>query len=134
MAFIFLTFVERYPSDLSFSLKNIVETLKMSGWIYLLNSLLIAVSVSTLGTVLAYISGYLTARTSSRITKFVHLIAITSLAIPGLVLGLSYVMTFKNSAIYGTIFILILVNLVHFFASPYLMIYNTFGKINESHL
>ena len=61
-----------------------------------------------------------------------HLIAITSLAIPGLVLGLSYVMTFKNTPIYGTILILILVNLVHFFASPYLMMYNTFGKINQN--
>lgn len=131
-AFLFLTFTNRYPSDLSFSLKNITETFRMSGGRYLVNSLLIALSVSTLGTILAYVTGYLTARTSSKITKFVHLIAITSLAIPGLVLGLSYVITFKNSAIYGTIFILILVNLVHFFASPYLMIYNTFGKINQN--
>lgn len=132
LAFVFLTFAKKYPSDLSFSLKNISETFRMSGGRYLVNSLIIAISVSILGTILAYVTGYLTARTSSKITKFVHLIAITSLAIPGLVLGLSYVMTFNNSAIYGTIFILILVNLIHFFASPYLMIYNTFGKINQN--
>ena len=132
IAFIFLTFIKKYPSDLSLSLKNVMLTFKMGGGRYLLNSLVIALSVSLVGTILAYITGYLTARTSSKLTKFVHLIAITSLAIPGLVLGLSYVMTFKNSAIYGTIFILILVNLVHFFASPYLMIYNTFGKINQN--
>lgn len=33
---------------------------------------------------------------------------------------------------YGTIGILILVNLVHFFASPYLMAYNALGKVNEN--
>lgn len=132
IAFVFLTFVNRYPSDLSFSLHNITETFRMSGGRYLVNSLIIATAVSLFGTVLAYTTGYLTARTSSKITKFVHLIAITSLAIPGLVLGLSYVMTFKNTPIYGTIIILVLVNLVHFFASPYLMMYNTFGKINQN--
>ena len=61
-----------------------------------------------------------------------HLISITSLAIPGLVLGLSYVMFFKGTIIYGTFAILFLVNSMHFFSSPYLMAYNTFGKINEN--
>ncbi len=131
-AFVFLTFVSRYPSDLTFTLHNISQTFNLSGGRYLFNSLIIALSVSIIGTLLAYSTSYLTARTSSPITKFVHLIAITSLAIPGLVLGLSYVMTFKNTPIYGTILILILVNLVHFFASPYLMMYNTFGKINQN--
>ena len=32
----------------------------------------------------------------------------------------------------GTLLILILVNTMHFFASPYLMIYNSLGKINSS--
>ena len=58
--------------------------------------------------------------------------SITSLAIPGIVLGLSYVMFFKGSIIYGTFAMIFLVNSMHFFASPYLMAYNTFGKINEN--
>ena len=58
--------------------------------------------------------------------------AIMSLSIPGLVLGLSYVILFKSTFFYGTIIILIMVNTVHFLASPYLMIYNAFGKLNEN--
>ena len=58
--------------------------------------------------------------------------SITSMAIPGLVLGLSYVLFFKGSFIYGTLAILILVNSMHFFASPYLMIYNSFNIINKN--
>ncbi|MBR3196732.1 MAG: ABC transporter permease subunit, partial [Clostridia bacterium] len=61
-----------------------------------------------------------------------HLMSIVTLAIPGLVLGLAYVMFFKKTPIYGTFAMLFLVNSMHFFASPYLMAYNTFGKINEN--
>lgn len=47
-------------------------------------------------------------------------------------LGLSYMLFFKGSPLYGTIGILIMVNLVHFFASPYLMAYNALNKLNAS--
>lgn len=56
--------------------------------------------------------------------------SITSLAIPGIVLGLSYVLAFKGSFIYGTFAVLILVNSIHFFSSPYLMFYNSMGKLS----
>ena len=54
------------------------------------------------------------------------------MAIPGIVLGLSYVITFSDSFIEDTLVILIMVNTAHFIASPYLMMYNTFGKMNEN--
>ena len=47
-------------------------------------------------------------------------------------LCLSYMLFFKGSPLYGTIGILIMVNLVHFFASPYLMAYNALNKLNGS--
>ena len=99
---------------------------------YLQNSLLIAFVVSFVGTSLATINAYLTARSKTKLSYLLHLMSIVSLAIPGLVLGLSYVMFFKSSAIYGTFAILFLVNMMHFFSSPYLMAYNTFGKLNEN--
>ena len=57
----------------------------------------------------------------------------SSLAIPGIVLGLGYMIAFKNSFIYNTFIILILVNIVHFFASPYLMAYNALLKVNQNY-
>ena len=56
--------------------------------------------------------------------------SITSAAIPGLVLGLAYAMTFAKTPIYNTMLILVMVNTVHFISSPYLMMYNSFSKIN----
>jgi iron(III) transport system permease protein len=49
-----------------------------------------------------------------------------------MVLGISYVLFFKGSFIYGTLAVLILVNIVHFLASPYLMAYNSLGKLNTN--
>jgi iron(III) transport system permease protein len=97
---------------------------------YVVNSLIIALAVSAIGTFLSYVVAYFTARTPGKSSKLLHLISITSLAIPGLVLGLSYVLFFNGSFIYGTIAILILVNTIHFMASPYLMAYNSLGKLN----
>lgn len=131
-SFAVLGFVNKYPIDMAVSLKNINQAVHMGAIKYLRNSLIIAVVVSFLGTALAIFNAYMTARNKTKLSYVLHLMSITSLAIPGLVLGLSYVMFFKSTPIYGTFAILILVNSMHFFSSPYLMAYNTFSKINEN--
>jgi iron(III) transport system permease protein len=127
-----LTFVRKYPIDMRFSLYNITNTLGMGAGRFLINSLVIALGVSVLGTAMSYMLAYFTARTPGKASKFLHLVSITSLAIPGLVLGLSYVLFFRGSFLYGTMAILLLVNMVHFLASPYLMAYNSLGKLNAN--
>ena len=128
--FAVLTFVNNYPMDMSFSFRNIIKTMNMSAGRYLANSLLIAFFVSITGTAFSWLIAYFTARTPGKSSRLLHLISITSLAIPGIVLGLSYVLFFRGSFIYGSIAMLILVNTIHFMASPYLMAYNSLGKLN----
>ena len=111
---------------------NFKRAFSMNTGTYLANSLLISSFVSLLGSLSACILAYLTVRTRSKISKPLHLCAILTLAIPGLVLGLSYVLFFKGSFLYGTFAILIMVNMIHFFSSPYLMMYNTLGKLNPN--
>ncbi len=132
VTFSVVAFMKKYPNDTSFSLDNVIHALRLNVGQYLMNSLLIAICVSVLGVVLAVLCAYFTARMPSKYSKILHLLSITSLAIPGIVLGLSYAMFFKGSIIYGTFAMLILVNMMHFFASPYLMIYNTFNKLNTN--
>ena len=115
---------------MALSVRNINQAIGMGALRYLRNSLIIAAAVSLLGTAMAVINAYMTARNKTPLSYVLHLMSITSLAIPGLVLGLAYVMFFKSTPIYGTFAILFLVNSMHFFSSPYLMAYNTFGKIN----
>ena len=131
-SFAVLGFINKYPLDMSFSLSNARQALNMGALLYLKNSLIIAASVAVLGTALAVFNAYLTARQKTKVSYALHLMSITSLAIPGIVLGLAYIMFFKKTFLYGTMAILFLVNSMHFFSSPYLMMYNTFGKINEN--
>ncbi|MDO4443823.1 MAG: ABC transporter permease subunit [Slackia sp.] len=129
-AFSFVAFVKKYPVDLSFTVANIGRAFNMNMGEYWANSLFIACAVALIGTCLAYCAGYITARAGGRFAKALHLACITTLAVPGIVLGLSYMVFFKGTFIYGTFAILILANLGHFFASPYLMAYNSLGKVN----
>jgi iron(III) transport system permease protein len=132
VVFALLTFVSKYPNDMSFSTANVLKTLGMGAGRYLRNSLIIAFWVSLLGTALSWSIAYFTARTPGKSSRTLHLISITSLAIPGMVLGLSYVLFFRGSFLYGSLSMLILANTVHFMASPYLMAYNSLGKLNSN--
>lgn len=130
LVFIPLSLVKKYPFNLEFTFNNIVNTFNLNGMNYLINSLTIALVVAIIGTIGAFVTAYLTVRVKSKLSMILHLSTIISLAIPGIVLGLAYILFFKGSLIYGTVAILIVVNTIHFFASPYLMIYNVFGKMN----
>ena len=130
--FALVSFVGKYPVDMRFSLANVARAIQLGVGRYLGHSLLIAALVSLVGVALSVCTAYLTARGGGRSARALHLLSITSLAIPGIVLGLSYALFFSGGALYGTFAILVLVNTMHFFASPYLMMYNTLSKLNEN--
>ncbi|MBO4421826.1 MAG: ABC transporter permease subunit [Clostridia bacterium] len=125
-----VAFAKAFPRDMTFTFGNIEKTMESGSDKFLMNSLICSAIAAVFGTLLAFISAYMTTRAKSGVTKALHLMSITSVAIPGLVLGLSYIIFFKNTPIYGTIFIIGLANTIHFFTSPYLMMYNTLGKVN----
>lgn len=132
LSFMLLAVSTDYPNDLTFTLRNIEKTFNLKAGDYLVNSIIIAILVALVGVIVAFLTAYLSARMKSTMSKFLHLSSMTSAAIPGVVLGLAYVLTFKKTPIYGTIIILVMVNLVHFISAPYLMIYNSLSKINEN--
>ena len=133
LAFAYLSIVKQFPIDMSFSFDNIKKALDLGVIFYLKNSLAVALVTSLIGSFLIYFTAYITARSPKTITNLtIHLISMVTLAIPGVVLGLCYVLFFKGSFIYGTLIILILVNSVHFFASPYLVAYNSLNKFNKN--
>lgn len=133
IAFIFLSFVKQYPIDMSFSLDTLRKLLTSGIGMYFVNSLAVALLTALIGTCFSYFSAYITARSKKSLSnKTLHFISMLSLAIPGIVLGLSFVLTFKNVPFYSTIFILVIVNIVHFFSSPYLLAYNSLSKFNPN--
>lgn len=132
-SFVYYAFINNPINNPTLSLKHFEYVINNDVVSNIYNSLIIAVLVSIFGTVIAYFAAYVTARLRGKTGKFVHFLTIASLAIPGMVLGLSYTITFKNSFIYNTYIILVLVNIVHFMASPYLMAYNALQKVNQNY-
>ena len=139
IAFISISFMKDFPNNKSFSFAN--YELAFSGKssfpipTYIRNSLVISLLVGLIGTVIAYVIGYVSTRCKGKLGKPLHLFSIATLAVPGLVLGLGYVFLFKSTKgfFYGTIIILVVVNIIHYFSSPYLMSKNAFGKINRDY-
>lgn len=132
-AFVLLSFVKQYPIDMSLSFETAKKLLSGGIGQYFINSIAIALLTSLIGTCLSYFAAYITARSKkSPSNKVLHFVSMLSLAVPGIVLGLSYVLAFKNVPIYGTIFMLVAVNVAHFFSSPYLMAYNSLSKFNAN--
>lgn len=131
-SFCIMVFETTYPIDPTFTLYHIQKTMNRGAGEYLANSLLYSALAAAFGSTLAFVCAYMTTRMKGAFSKVLHLVSITSMAIPGVVLGLAYLLFFNDSPIYGTIFIVVLVNSIHFFASPYLMMRNTLDKLNPN--
>lgn len=94
---------------------NVVQAFDLGVRMYLKNALAIALLTSILGVCLTYFTAFITARSHHSFSNMaLHLISMISLAIPGVVLGLSYVLFYKGSLLYGGLSILVLVNITHF--------------------
>ena len=133
LAFLCLSFVRQYPIDLTVSLNTVQKLLSTGIGDYLVNSLACALLTALFGTGLSYFTACITTLSpKNTVTKLLHLISMLPLAVPGVVLGLAFILSFQNIRLYSTLFILVVVNIVHFFSSPYLLAYNALNKFNRN--
>lgn len=139
LAFISLSFTTSFPNNLTFTFEHIASifsnTHGVGLTVYILNSLKLALLTAFLGTCFAYLLGYLSVRKTGRNAKLIDLLSLSTIAIPGLVLGIGFIFLFKgsNGFFYGTILILVVVNIFHFLGSPYLLAKNCLSKINSEY-
>lgn len=139
LSFIVLSFMKSYPNDMSLSFANFTKTFTASYGLsiskYIKNSLIMALLTAFFGTLVCYIVAYMSSRIQGKMSKVLNLFAVSTIAIPGLVLGLGYMVLFKNTKgfFYGTLAILVVVNIFHFFGSPYLLAKNCLSKINKDY-
>jgi len=128
-------FVKNFPYDMSFTTSFFKDTLfsKMILDVYE-NSLLVAIVSAVLGTLISYSAAIINARTtmSKNIKMSIDVFAMMTNTVPGMVLGLSYLLLFNNSDLKGTFAIIIICNVVHFFTTPYLMAKNSLSKMNPA--
>jgi len=98
------------------------------------NSLVVSFLTAFFGTGFVYISALAAARSKIHPTgtKIIESMAQVSNTLPGMVLGIAFLLTFRKTPIHNTIIILVCCNMVHFFATPFLMMKGTLDKMNDS--
>lgn len=132
---IIVPFVGEWPYRISFTLNNIINVFKDPALLGVIkNSLLVAIFTAFLGTIMVYGATLVTARSTlnQKLKKIIDSVALATNTIPGMVLGIAYLLMFSGTAIQNTYIIIIICNVVHFFSSPYLMMKNSLTKMNGS--
>lgn len=129
-------FIQGWPYDLTLTLSHFQRIITVGNLGRLVgNSVLMSLLTGILGTALAFTAGYMYVRNRSgfRPIKVVtHGLYMASLAIPGLALGLAYALFFRGTPLYNTLAILVIVNTIHFFGSPYMMVISHFKLLNPN--
>ncbi|MGM9970427.1 MAG: ABC transporter permease subunit [Anaeroplasma sp.] len=139
LSFISLTFMEGYPNNIHFSLNNLASIFDVVHGVgllkYVSNSLIISLLTGLIGVSFAFTAAYFSSRIEGFLGKILNFLAMASIAIPGIVLGIGYIFLFKgtNGFFYGTISIIVSVNIAHFLGSPFIMARNCLSKINKDY-
>ena len=124
----FAALIKFWPYDLSLSLKNYnFDLMDGGGWDAYRNSIQLALLTAFFGTVIVFTGAYMVEKTrgfGAGRTAF-QLLAMLPMAIPGMVLGLAYIFFFNDpanplNAIYGTMTILVVVTITHFYTVSHL--------------
>ena len=116
--------VRRWPYNFALTTKHYgFDT--VGGYTPLLNSLEVSVLTAIAGTVLAFAGAYLVEKCRTVASGPLYVLSVLPVSIPGMVLGLAYIFTFNApgsplNRLYGTLAILIIANLVHYFTVPFL--------------
>jgi iron(III) transport system permease protein len=116
--------VTRWPYSFVFTTKHYrFDTI--GGYTPLVNSLSVAALTAVAGTLLAFAGAYLVEKCRTPASGPLYVLAILPLSIPGMVLGLAYIFTFNApgsvlNVLYGTLAILVISNLIHYFTVPFL--------------
>ena len=128
-------FVKGWPYDMTFTFDNVKNVFADSSLVMVYkNSLYVAFLTAVFGTIIAYGAAIVTARStiSSKAKKVIESIASVTNTIPGMVLGIAFMLGFTGTSIQNTFAIIIICNLIHFFATPYMMMKNSLSKMNAS--
>lgn len=136
---VYASFVTFWPYNLDLSLNNYqFGRMDGGGWGAYINSLQMALGTMVIGTLLVFFNAWLMERTPQPklLTGVFQFLALLPLAVPGLVLGLSYIFFFNHpdnpiNGIYGTLFILIICTVSHFYAVSHLTAVTALKQLDQ---
>lgn len=132
---ILIPFVKEWPYEITFTLEHIQEVFADQALVNVfINSLKTAALTALFGTIVVYGAALVVARSklSGACKKVIEAISLVTNTVPGMVLGIAFLLTFKGTSLQNTTAILVFCNIIHFFSTPYLMMKSSLGKMNAS--
>lgn len=128
-------FVREWPYRMTFTIEHFAAVFSDQALVKVVkNSILTAVLTAVTGSLVAYGAALITARSaiSHKCKKIIESISLVTNTVPGMVLGIAYLLTFTGTGLQNTIAIIIFCNIIHFFSTPYLMMKSSLEKMNAS--
>jgi len=127
-----------YPFDLTFTLSHFDFQVGHGGIAAFTNSVLMATLTAAIGTAFVFVFAYATEKTDGAgpLVRFARLLASIPVALPGMVIGLAFIFFFNDpgnplGVIHGTVAILVVANVLNFFAVPYITASGALKKLDR---
>jgi len=133
---VYASFVHLWPYRMTFSLRHYSFDVQ-NGIQPLWNSIYISLMAAVLGVVVVTAAAYVIEKLRSFVTQGLYFLAILPAAVPGMVLGLGYVLAFNNPsnpvyAIYGSLLIIALANVYYYHAQGFLIASTSMKQVSGS--
>lgn len=128
-------FTTQWPYYMRFTLDSVIKVFSDNSLMKVYrNSLFVSTSSALTGTLIVYGTALISARKGpfQKWGKLPDTVSLITNTIPGMVLGVGYMIAFKGTVLQNTFPILILCNIVHLYSSPYLMVKGSLEKLNAS--
>lgn len=128
-------FIEMWPFKPTFTWKHVASVFTDPDLAGVFGTSFAVASLSALaGCTLAYAAALVTARSNlgAKAKRLVDSISSIINAVPGMVLGIAFLLAFTGTPLQGTLAILVICNVVHYFATPYQMMKDSLTKMNAS--
>ena len=132
---IIVPFITAWPYDMGITLEHFLSVFSDQSLVNVVkNSVVTAVMTAVLGTLTAYGAALVTARSTinKNCKKVIERISLVTNTVPGMVLGIAFLLTFTGTNLQNTTAIIIFCNIIHYFSTPYLMMKNSLEKMNAS--
>lgn len=138
---VWASFIQFWPYNLSFSLRSYdFDNMAGGGWLAWINSLKLALLTAVFGAVLVFLNAWLinkvlvTRSFGLWVNQCIRFCVLMPMAVPGLVLGLGYILFFNHPAnplrhLYGGMTLLVICTVVHFYTSAYLTMQSTLDRL-----
>lgn len=128
-------FIEEWPYRMNVTLEHFQAVFADQSLVNVVkNSIVTALLTAVAGSLVVYGAALITARSTIHpiCKKIIESISLVTNTIPGMVLGIAFLLGFTGSSLQNTIVILVFCNIIHFFSTPYLMMKSSLGKMNAS--